>query len=367
MSDIPVVRDVSKIGGSLVSSGTSLVRTGTDTVASVIDTGSGFLGTVLGSVIKIPAPVADLVGMGDSIRSAGDYVGEAISDSTKLTVGAALRTAGASIENAGIDVAEGDFLHAGESLVGGVVGTVAAPVAGIYEGTARRIHGTVPLSDTQCYEEALRKYRNNVDLTKVKVSLDPTTLGTHSVGNTIFLSSEDMDTDKITAAVLAQLPNVGKYQQGGGAATVAAAVGRDGVVRLVDNDQAYHANEPAWEHVRAESALERADIETIRALAAETERDAARSDARSAWQVATDLAAKVEEYHQNGLELYEHKIESGDTLTRLAAQYLGNANRWKEIRDLNGLPNDGSIQAGKTIKILMPIADAEKLRLSPKS
>lgn len=100
-SSIPTLRTIILNRKAILSSGTSLIRTGTDALASVIDTSRGVVGDVVGTVVKTPAPLADLVGYGDSVRSAGNAVSSVIADSTKLTTGAVLRTTGGSIDHAG--------------------------------------------------------------------------------------------------------------------------------------------------------------------------------------------------------------------------------------------------------------------------
>ncbi len=49
-------------------------------------------------------------------------------------------------------------------------------------------------------------------------------------------------------------------------------------------------------------------------------------------------------------QYFEYKVQKGDTLWGLAKKYLGDGNRYKEIKSLNNLSGD-TIYAGKTIKI----------------
>src|SRR5262249_44878373 len=43
-----------------------------------------------------------------------------------------------------------------------------------------------------------------------------------------------------------------------------------------------------------------------------------------------------------------HKIAKGDTLSRIAALYLGDASRWREIQRLNGIADPASLTEGAT-------------------
>jgi nucleoid-associated protein YgaU len=46
-----------------------------------------------------------------------------------------------------------------------------------------------------------------------------------------------------------------------------------------------------------------------------------------------------------------HRIAKGDTLSRIAARYLGDATRWREIQRLNAIADPASLAEGATLKI----------------
>jgi len=48
---------------------------------------------------------------------------------------------------------------------------------------------------------------------------------------------------------------------------------------------------------------------------------------------------------------HNYTVKKGDTLHSIAASQLGNATRWKEIADLNGIRSDGQLKPGRIIHI----------------
>lgn len=46
-----------------------------------------------------------------------------------------------------------------------------------------------------------------------------------------------------------------------------------------------------------------------------------------------------------------HRFAKGDTLSHLAAIYLGDASRWREIQRLNGIPDPAKITEGTTLQL----------------
>jgi len=46
-----------------------------------------------------------------------------------------------------------------------------------------------------------------------------------------------------------------------------------------------------------------------------------------------------------------HKVVRGETLSKLAARYLGDATRWREIQRLNGIADPSSVTEGTTLRI----------------
>ena len=46
-----------------------------------------------------------------------------------------------------------------------------------------------------------------------------------------------------------------------------------------------------------------------------------------------------------------HKIAKGDTLSRIAALYLGDASRWREIQRLNGIADPANLTEGATLQL----------------
>jgi nucleoid-associated protein YgaU len=46
-----------------------------------------------------------------------------------------------------------------------------------------------------------------------------------------------------------------------------------------------------------------------------------------------------------------HRVAKGDTLSRIAARYLGDATRWREIQRLNAISDPASLSEGATLKI----------------
>ena len=46
-----------------------------------------------------------------------------------------------------------------------------------------------------------------------------------------------------------------------------------------------------------------------------------------------------------------HKIAKGDTLSRIAALYLGDASRWREIQRLNGINDPANLTEGATLQL----------------
>ncbi len=46
-----------------------------------------------------------------------------------------------------------------------------------------------------------------------------------------------------------------------------------------------------------------------------------------------------------------YTVATGDTLTSIAATQLGDAGRWREIAELNGLPDPDAIRVGQTLKL----------------
>ena len=52
-----------------------------------------------------------------------------------------------------------------------------------------------------------------------------------------------------------------------------------------------------------------------------------------------------------GTESRSHRVAKGDTLSRIAARYLGDATRWREIQRLNAITDPASLSEGTTLKI----------------
>ena len=46
-----------------------------------------------------------------------------------------------------------------------------------------------------------------------------------------------------------------------------------------------------------------------------------------------------------------HRFAKGDTLSHLAALYLGDASRWREIQRLNGIADPAKITEGTTLQL----------------
>jgi len=46
-----------------------------------------------------------------------------------------------------------------------------------------------------------------------------------------------------------------------------------------------------------------------------------------------------------------HKVAKGDTLSRIAALYLGDASRWREIQRLNGIADPANLTEGATLQL----------------
>lgn len=61
----------------------------------------------------------------------------------------------------------------------------------------------------------------------------------------------------------------------------------------------------------------------------------------------SDLAADI---RVSGEEL-SHTVVSGDTLSKIAKQYLGNANKYKEVAEHNGISNPDLIKVGQVVRI----------------
>ncbi len=44
-------------------------------------------------------------------------------------------------------------------------------------------------------------------------------------------------------------------------------------------------------------------------------------------------------------------VRKGDTLSKIAARVYGNANRWPEIAELNGIRNPKNVTVGQSLKV----------------
>ncbi|MDE2674075.1 MAG: TcpQ domain-containing protein [Paracoccaceae bacterium] len=55
----------------------------------------------------------------------------------------------------------------------------------------------------------------------------------------------------------------------------------------------------------------------------------------------------------------EHVVVEGETLSRIARDRLKDANRWRELVNLNGLPGDGTVRAGVTLHLPCPASPEE--------
>lgn len=62
---------------------------------------------------------------------------------------------------------------------------------------------------------------------------------------------------------------------------------------------------------------------------------------------------KIEVKSEDTKETFEYVVEKGDTLSKLAKQYLGNGNKWTEIFEINkdAIGNANKIKIGMKIKI----------------
>lgn len=58
----------------------------------------------------------------------------------------------------------------------------------------------------------------------------------------------------------------------------------------------------------------------------------------------------VADIHVNPEDI-SHTVVSGDTLSKIAKQYLGNASKYKEIAEHNGISNPDLIKVGQVIRI----------------
>lgn len=62
---------------------------------------------------------------------------------------------------------------------------------------------------------------------------------------------------------------------------------------------------------------------------------------------ASDIQADI----QVSGEALVHTVASGDNLSKIAKQYLGNANKYMDIAEANGIKNPDHIQVGQEIRI----------------
>jgi nucleoid-associated protein YgaU len=68
-------------------------------------------------------------------------------------------------------------------------------------------------------------------------------------------------------------------------------------------------------------------------------------------RLAPSASASGTSSNSAATEARTHKIAKGETLSRLAARYLGDATRWREIQRLNGITDPASVPEGSTLKI----------------
>lgn len=78
---------------------------------------------------------------------------------------------------------------------------------------------------------------------------------------------------------------------------------------------------------------------------------AAPAEAARARQQATPTSWKLRQLNGAAPQSRTHTVQRGDTLWKIAAQYLGNGARYREIADLNGLRDPNVIKVGQVLKV----------------
>lgn len=330
------------------------------------------VGSALGKLLQVPTDTIAYATDSDAVRSVGE-------DISRIVV-SPITAPGKGLSAAGDCVSQGRWATAGEHLVTGTIGVVAAPISETVtaidvatETSARR-----PLSENPAVlRAAMERYGDSgIDFSKVEIIYPSGAESTYATGNTIIIGRNDGGSDdSLSSAVVRVLPEVLVHQRSPGQAAVADAFvatynfvssGPDAKIVAPPLDtyvreEARRNNAPLVAGLRAEDRERTLEYDKA-VVTSRLEGAVAEGERLSTDNVR--LTAEVRKLRDQELVPFTYTVKETDSLSLLSQTYLGSKTAYGHFHadnfDVIGR-NENVIRPGQVLTLNIPRARLKEL------